>query len=76
MRRLNFIWLGMMTIHIYDDFKKEIIEVLPFNKRVSPETLLKLKENSQSNQGRVKYYELVEGVFSNPYIKEKVLEGV
>ncbi|MCJ7790567.1 MAG: hypothetical protein MUP69_10425 [Candidatus Atribacteria bacterium] len=65
-----------MTIHIYDDFKKEIIEVLPFNKRVSPETLLKLKENSQSNQGRVKYYELVEGVFSNPYIKEKVLEGV
>lgn len=58
------------------DFREEKIEMLPFEERISPETLLRLKENSRSNQGRVKYYELVEGVFSNPYIKKKALEGM
>lgn len=58
------------------DFREEKIEMLPFEERISPETLLRLKENSRSNQGRIKYYTLVEGVFSNPYIKKKVLEGM
>ena len=58
------------------DFREEKIEVLPFEERVSQGTLAKMKENSRSNQGRIKKYTLVEGVFSNPYIKKKILEGV
>jgi hypothetical protein len=41
---------------IYDDFKKEIIEVMPFKERVSPETLLRMKENILTNQKLIKYY--------------------
>ena len=58
------------------DFREEKMEVIPFEKRVSQETLAKMKENSRSNRGRIKKYTLVEGVFSNPYIKKKILEGV
>lgn len=38
----------------------------------SPELIAQQKENSQSNQGRIKYYEWQE----NYYPKKRILEGV
>ena len=38
------------------DFREEKIEVIPFEERVSQETLAKMKENSQVNQKLVKRY--------------------
>lgn len=48
------------------------ITILPFKERISPETLLRMKENTRSNKGRIKYYEWPE----NFYPMKKVLEGV
>ena len=38
------------------DFREERIELIPFEERVSQETLAKMKENSQVNQKLVKRY--------------------
>lgn len=53
-------------------YREEMIEVLPFEKRVNKETLARMKENSQSNQGRIKYYKWMEDWIP----KKRVLEGV
>jgi hypothetical protein len=57
------------------DYREEKVEVLSFKERVSQETLLKMKENSRSNQESghcIKYYEWQESWIP----KKRVLEGV
>lgn len=56
----------------YKDFREEKIKVLPFKERVSPETLVKMRENTLSNQGRIKYYQWPENFIP----KKRILEGV
>ena len=53
------------------DFREEKIEVIPFEERVSQETLAKRKENSRSNQKLVKHYEWQEDWIP----RKKILEG-
>ena len=53
------------------DFREERIEVIPFEKRVSQETLAKMKENSQVNRKLVKYYEWQEDWIP----RKRILEG-
>ena len=53
------------------DFREEKIEVIPFEERVSQETLAKMKENSQVNRNLVKHYEWQEDWLP----RKKILEG-
>ena len=53
------------------DFREEKIEVIPFEERVSKETLAKMKEKSRSNQGRIKKYTLVKGYFQTHISRKK-----
>jgi len=53
------------------DFREERIEVIPFEERVSKETLAKMKENSQVNRKLVKHYEWQEDWIP----RKKILEG-
>jgi 7-cyano-7-deazaguanine synthase in queuosine biosynthesis len=55
----------------YDD-KKEIIKILSFKERVSEETLLRMKENTLTNQKLIKYYKRQEDWLP----KKRILEGV
>lgn len=57
-----------------EDYTEEIepLVVLPFKKRISQETLARMRENTLINQDRIKYYKWPEDFF----ISKKILEGV
>ena len=57
-----------------EDWKKFIKDSLPFTERISPETLLKMKENTRINKLYIKTYSLREDRFIIK-IKKKILEG-
>ena len=56
---------------ILNNFIKERMEVIPFEKRVSQGLLTKMKENSQVKQNLVKHYEWQEDWIP----RKKILEG-
>ena len=56
------------------DFREEKIEVIPFEKRVSKETLTKMKENTRVNKLYIKNYPWEEDRFIIE-VKKRILEG-
>ena len=57
-----------------EDWKKLIKDRLPYKERVSPETLLRMKENTRINKLYIKNYTSQENRFIIE-VKKKILEG-
>jgi hypothetical protein len=57
---------------VREEYKKEPEIIVPFKERISPEILLRMKENTLTNQKLIKYYKREEDWIP----KKRILEGV